>query len=63
VLYERRRLLLSNEMAKQGRSVKQTFYLIKEKGSLIMEKSKTVAKLSDNKRIMAVLFVVDRTFI
>jgi hypothetical protein len=55
------RLPLSIERAKQTCIVKHTFYLIKEKGVLTMEQNKTIQQLSDIKRIMTILFVVDRT--
>ena len=55
------RLLVNNETAKQTCSVKHTFYLVKETGVLMMEQIKTVPQFSDIKRIMTVLFVVDRT--
>jgi hypothetical protein len=55
------RLLVSNETAKQTCSVKHKFYFIKERGFLMMEQNKTVPQFSDIKRIMTMLFVVDRT--
>jgi hypothetical protein len=55
------RLPVSNKMAKQTYSVKHTFYLTKETGLLLMEQNKTIQQFSDIKRIMTILFVVDRT--
>jgi hypothetical protein len=55
------RLPVGNETAKQTCSVKRTFFLIQERGVLMLELNETAPQFSVIKRIMTILFVVDRT--